>query len=263
MTQEAKKEDVKKEEPKHEVAKVQQNEIASFESGAWGAGQEITQEDLVVGKILIMQPQSRAVIKGKAKMGEFRGSLDDRLYSNAQGEVDVVVFSQDKVWIVYETVTDNKGKKTTEWRETIPWTLQNAKLPWNEVVDGRNINRQKAFNFYCIVRDKDYAFNLPVIVRMKSTSYTTGRRLSTLFAQLAAQNKPSASKVLTLSCTQQENDQGVFYVWEFAERENTTPEEMKIAYKWYVGMKQSQFKVDESEESGTSTVNDEDSVDFL
>lgn len=233
-----------------EIAKVEQNEVASFESGAWGAAQEVAQEDLVIGKILIMQPQSRAVIKQQAKMGELRGSMDDKLLSNDKGTVDVVVFSQDKVWIVYETVTNAKGKEETKWIETMAWTPANAKLPWNEVVGGKKINRQKAFNFYCIVKDEGFAYNLPMIVRMKSTSYNTGRRLATLFAQMAAQGKPSAAVVLRLSVAQQENDDGIFYVWDFQEVEGASEAEMKVAYKWYVGLKESQFKVDESEEAG-------------
>lgn len=248
----------------NELAKIEKNEVASFESGAWGAAQEVAQEDLVIGKILIMQPQSRAVIKQQAKMGELRGSMDDKLLSKEDGTVDVVVFSQDKVWIVYETTVNAKGKEETKWVETMAWTPANAKLPWNEVVNGKKINRQKAFNFYCLVRDEDYAHNLPMIVRMKSTSYNTGRRLATLFAQMAAQKKPSAAVVLRLSVTQQENEDGIFYVWDYTEVDGTSEEELKVAYKWYVGLKESQFKIDESEEAKTGEKEEGDAeVPFL
>lgn len=270
---EAPKEEPKQEEaaaqpePSKEVATRQSGEVATFESGEWGAGQEVTQEDLVVAKVLIMQPQSRTVIKGQAKQGEFRNSLDDKLYGDAEKGFDVIIFNQDKVWVVYE-ITMDRGKEVTKWKETMAWTPANAKLEWNETVGGVKLKRQKAFNFYCIVRDKDYAFNLPVIVRMKSTSYNTGKRLSTLFAQLAGQRKPSASRVLTLSCHQEENDQGIFYVWDFKDKEASSVDEQKVAYKWWKGLKESQFKVDESEEEGEEKAGKvgaagSDEVDFL
>lgn len=247
-----------------EVATKGSTELATFESGAWGAGQEVVQEDLVVGKILIMQPQSRTVIKGLAKHGELRNSLDDSVVG-PDGNIDVVIFSQDKVWVIYE-VTTEKGKEVTQWKETFAWTPENAKLEWNEQVGNVKINRQKAFNFYCIVKNDEYKTNLPLIIRMKSTSYNTGRRLSTLFAQMRAAGHPSAAKVLTMSVRQEENDRGIYYVWDFAEKEDTTKDEQMVAYKWYMGLKDSQFRVDESEEVGEvvgTGAAPKDDVDFI
>lgn len=239
----------------NEIAKTEKNEIATTPTGAWGAGEGVTQEDLVIGKILIMQPQSRAVIKQRAKQGELRGSLDEKLYGDTKTGVDVIIFNQDKVWITYED---------DEWKATEQWTPANAKWEWKEMRGAVKITRQKAFNFFCLVKDKTIESNLPVIVRMKSTSYSTGRKISTLFAQLSQQGKPSASRVLTLTPRQEENDQGVFYVWDFAEKGEASAEDLATAYKWYVGMKAGQLKVDESEETTKEEgkeVNDE--VDFI
>lgn len=226
-----------------EIAKIEKNEIASFESGAWGAGANTAQEDLIVAKVLLMQPQSRSVIKKQAEQGEMRNSLDNHLYNNKDGKMDVVIFYQDKVWIVFE----GPDEKNMEWKETFGWTPANARLDWSEKKGGTLINRQKAINFYAVVKNDEFSKALPVIIRMKGTSYNTGKRLTTLFATWANDGKPSASKVLTLSAHMEENKKGVFYVWDFVEGPDTTVEEQKVAYKWFVGAKNAQIKVDESE----------------
>lgn len=247
-----------------EIAKVEKNEVASFESGAWGAASNTAQEDLIVGKVLIMQPTSRSVTKQLAKQGEFRNSLDNRLYSDKEGKMKVVIFFQDKVWITFE----GPDEKNMEWKETFAWSPANAKLPWSDKKGSTLIQRSKAINFYAIVKDEEYERSLPVIIRMKGMSYNTGKRLTTLFATWGNQGKPSASKVLTLSCKMEENKKGVFYVWDFVEDVDTTLEEQKIAYKWFVGA--SQIKVDESEmeenettSSGSGEGAPNDEVDFL
>lgn len=224
-----------------ELAVRGKNEVATFESGAWGAGQEVTQEDLVIGKIMIMQPQSKAVIKRINEQGELRGTSDNKLYAPAGGALEVVIFSQDKVWTVYE----NK-----KWKETFAWTPANAKLDWHEQNGNVEIQRQKAFNFYALPMDGSYNTTLPVIVRMKSTSYKTGKNLSTFFAKLAREGFPSAKYTIKLYVNQEENKDGVFYVWDFAVGRETTKEEQAVAYKWYKEMKQAQFITDESDESG-------------
>jgi hypothetical protein len=242
-----------------EIAKQESKEVAAFEGGAWGAASNVAQEDLIVGKVLLMQPQSRSVIKSLAKQGEMRNSLDNKLYSDKNGEMEVVVFYQDKVWIEFEN---------GEWTSTYPWTQSNSRLPWNEQKGSVKVERQKAINFYAVVKDADYTRALPVIIRMKGTSYNTGKRLATLFATMANDGKPSAAKAIKLTCKQEENDKGVFYVWGFEEGKETTVDEQKVAYKWYVSAKKAQMQVDESDVAETrtgasKTEESTDDVDFL
>ena len=220
-----------------EIATQQSREVG-MPTGAWGAAENISQEDLVLGKILVMQPQSRTVIKGQAKQGEFRGSLDNKLMGDASTPLELIVFQQDKVWIEFV----NK-----KWARTFGWDASNAKLPWKEETAGAQIERQKAINFYCLPVTKDIKTELPSILRMKGTSYATGRRMSTLFAQLAQSGTPSAAVVLKFSTRQMENDKGVYYVVDFEQSRAATADELKVAYKWFVGLKAATVTVDESD----------------
>lgn len=240
-------------EPVKEVATTEEagsTEIAAIEGGAWGAGIKASQEDLIIGRLLLMQPQNKPVIKGTVPQGTWLSSLDDKQLGQ---RVDVIVFDSRKAWVVSED-----GK----WKETFSWTPENAKLEWNDTIGGKKIKRSKAIDWYCLVADDTFGKALPVVVRMKGTSYKVARKLSTLFATWANEGKPSASKVITLSAHQEENEDGIFYVMDFEVGRNVTPAEMKVAYDWYKRVQSVEAKIDERDLENAEGGEDSE-VDFM
>ena len=110
--------------------------LEQFKSGQ-GAGDASLSDDLLIEKILIMQPQSRPVIKGVARMGEFRTSVGGMVVGSTDKPFDAIIFESRPIWLIFE----GDGKES-EWKETIDRTPINTKLPWQEVVDGVFVERQ-------------------------------------------------------------------------------------------------------------------------
>lgn len=220
-------------------------ELATIESGSWGAAAGSDSEDLIIGKALIMQHQSPQVMKKEAEDGEFRNSLDMGLIGKT---FQAIIFGQDKVWIEFEGTAAN----AMNWKRTFAHGDDNRKLAWEEQQNGLFIERQKALNFYLLIADENFKTNLPLVARMKGKSYQTGRRLTTEFAKLRGMNKPSASIVVEFSAKEVREDKFIFYVWDYKIVREATKEELLTAYKWYKLLNSASTKVtiDESEEEG-------------
>jgi len=105
----------------------QENNIALPQElqGSWGT-EEVTSDDYVIAKLLLMHGQSEMVLDGKASLGDFVKSTDHTILGNAKDVVKVVPFMMYKTWVTNELV----GKKY-EWRSEEPMTASNSDKPWD------------------------------------------------------------------------------------------------------------------------------------
>ncbi len=208
--------------------------------GAWG-GEEIANEDLVIPKILLMQPMSVLVTEGIAKIGEFRDSLNkDRSLGSDKSPVEIIVFGSFKTWIEY---------KDGEYDTTKKMDATNADLPLEEILeDGSVITRDKVLNFYNLVAgDISSGEAFPFVLSCRRSSYQTGKKLSTHIKKLQMFKKPSAAKVFSLSSRKETNEKGTFFVTDVEVLRDATSEEMATAYEWYKLLAKAKVKVDESD----------------
>jgi hypothetical protein len=90
---------------------------------------------------------------------------------------------------------------------------------------------------------------LPYVLSFRNTSYSAGKKLMTLFKKLEAFKKPPASRVFSLSTFMKENDKGIFYVLDVAQKDGETPAHMmKAAYDWYKTVSAGAVKIDEDKD---------------
>lgn len=237
----------------NEMAKRSSYEITSYE-GAWGAGESVDAEDLLLGRILMQQGLSPAVSRGEAQVGEIRGSLDNKLYAERGKDIELVIFDQTKVWMEFIKKPD---EDKVRWNRTFAFCADNHSLPWEERLEsGIVVTRQKALDFFCLVVDENYQENMPVVLRAKSTSYKMGRGLVTLFSNWASRKPPlpSAHKTILVRTEMDKNEKGAFCVWAFKEGRQATEEEKRYAYQWFktlqVAKREGRMAVDEEEERG-------------
>lgn len=238
----------------NEIVSAQKLELTS--SGAsWGAADEMTVDDFIISKVLLMQGLSEQVTEGNARMGEYRDSVSGELYAGVGENFEVIVFHREMTWTVF---------KDDKYIETIPVNDSNRDLPTKE----GNIERNKTFNYYMLpVKQlslmKEGA--TPVIISMKRSGIRTAKTLQKYFHQLKAQGLPSAAKVICLAAKKESNELGTFYTPTFSEGRDSTKEEIDIAYHWYQIIKKAsaegKIKVDNSEDKKPIKL-DEDTIPF-
>lgn len=213
---------------------------------AWGA-ENVTSEQIIIPKIMLMQPMSELVTEGIARIGEFRSSLEkDKCLGSDKSPVEVIIFGSFNTWNVF---IDN------EYATSVPITVDNVHSPREEVgPNGEKITRSRVLNFYCLLpKDIKSGEAFPFVLSCKGTSEKAGRTLSTHFMKLKMFKKPTAAWVFGVKSVKETNDKGTFFVMDVEKLRDSTPEEVAAAYDWYTVLQKSAVKVDDSELGGAPT----------
>jgi hypothetical protein len=218
-------------------------DIALAPQGAWGS-ENVSSKDLIIPKILVMQGLSEAVSEGKAAIGDMIDSVSGEKIGNKANAVPFIPFYTFKTWI--ESV--KKGDKY-EYIRQIPMDATNEDLPVEYQVDGAMYRRDRCINCYVLLPttlDSNGGV-IPYLISFRRTSYTAGKKLSTFIAKLSDANQPAAAKNFALSVETKKNDKGTYMAFNVEPLEATKPEHLKVAYDWYLKVKNTSVKVDDSD----------------
>lgn len=217
----------------------------------WGMANTLTAKDIIIPKILVMQGLSKQVTTGKAVMGEFRDSLNGKLLGDIEkSPLEFIPFLLEKVWIVFE---ERNG--TMKYTKTIPMDAANENWPYEEVINGVKIKRDRTMNFYVLLPSEVSAGGeIPYILSFRRTSARAGQKLATtMYVRNISANKTPASTALSLLGTRQSNDKGTFVVADVQEKRGSTPQEVASALAWVKRIKAGQTKVDDSDLESETT----------
>lgn len=219
--------------------------VVAFEEApesAWGA-ENISAQDIVIPKILLMQGMSKLVSDGRAAVGDLVDSITVEKLGNRKEPLSFIPFLTFKTWIE----SKKKGEKY-EFVRQVPMDATNEDLPV-EFTEGESImRRDRSLNVYVLL-PRDIARGegvMPYVISFRRTSYQGGKTLATMIQKLAEFNKPAASKTFELIVADKENDKGKFVVLTVGEKGVTPRESMNLAYKWYKKVRAG-VKVDESD----------------
>jgi hypothetical protein len=206
---------------------------------------------IVLAKILLMQGLSKQVVEtGTSKVGEFRNSLDNRLYGDSKNPVDVIFFAHE-VRILHLEGSNGKARFVGTSLET----LENMRLPYTDTgPNGLRIINQRVLDFYALVVDGNFGEDFPVIIRFHGMSFFTGRRLVTMFAQMRTRKIPKFAKIISMTNRQDKNDKGIFQVWDYSVKGDSTLEQMRAADRCAKMFRQKIYSIDEKESSEESSV---------
>lgn len=213
---------------------------------AWGA-ENITSEQIIIPKIMLMQPMSDFVTEGLAKMGEFRSSLEkERVLGTDKSPLEIIVFGSFNTWNVF---IDG------EYATSVPITVENVHAAREEIgPNGEQITRSRVLNFYCLLpQDIAKGESFPFVLSCKGTSEKAGRTLSTHFMKLKMFKKPTAAWVFGVTPVKETNDKGTFFVMDITKLRDSTEAEMVAAYDWYSVLQKANVKVDQSDEKTATT----------
>ncbi len=186
-------------------------EITTYDAAAWGGGPELTAADVIIPRILFMQPMSPQVTDGKAKFGEFRESLNSELFGEFDKGFNVIPFYMEKVWIEYEIKAPARagGEREKKYLQTVPITPDNETLKYQDeaIVEGVrvNIERDRVMNFYVLLeKELELGSAIPYILSVRKSSLSAGKKLTTqmYMKNSRAGKSPAAMKMQIFAARQ-------------------------------------------------------------
>lgn len=210
-------------------------------SSSWGFG-DISNQHLLLPRILVMQGLSKFVGEGMASVGELRDSLDCKKLGDKNTPMEFIVFHCDESVVTYELEDD-----VFEYRREEKRNANNADLPF-ESEDGR-FRYDNSLNFYCLLpHDIASGEPFPFVISFRRTSFGTGKKLFTQLTKLKMFRKPSAAKAFKLKTKPEENEKGKYFVFDLLEeKRDTTPAEVQTCFQWFEIVSKSVVKIDDTD----------------
>lgn len=232
---------------KKEIATTQTTEVAMYSMNDFGVDQvSLSQQDVVIPKILTMQGLSKAVVDGKAKFGDFIDSLSEERLGDMKSPLSFIPFHMVKKFIISKF--DGKEFK---YDRVEMITAVNDGLPYEDNENGTQIRRQRVLSFYCILPQDT---SIPYVIDFKGMSAKAGRVLATqMFVKNRAAGKVPPAKVMELSGEKTQNDKGVFVVLNTKIGRDSTNDEIGLCLNWYKTIASNKAKVHEESEAVVST----------
>lgn len=219
---------------------------------------DVDSSDLILPKILVMQPTSAMVREEKAKLGELRDSLSSGLIAAKEKPVEVILFNPFKTWVVFD-----KKAGTEKWVGTIPYTAANADLPQEEETKEQKIVRYKTQNYYVLLPSEiENGMYIPKVLSLRSTGYVTAKKIESRRAFLKQFGKPLPFQVFNLATTPKKNDRGSWYVIDPSDARDATDKELTAVKNWVDLIGRGNVKVDESDVHDASAEEAAESGDY-
>ncbi len=210
--------------------------------------------DLIIPKVLLMQGLSELVSQRKAQQGDIVRSTTGEKLGDDKTPVKIIPLTIQNVWMLQEKI----GNKY-EFRGYEPRTAANETMPWEYTQNGTEWKRTKIINLFALLPADIEAYRaelkkfeetgeipdmdkvlLPVVVPFRNTSFAAGRTVATLFLKAEGLSRevgkevPVYGKTLILSCVQDKNDKGTFFVYDVdGKGEKTDASYMSHASTWH------------------------------
>lgn len=238
-------------EDKAPVAKTEGKALSAMETAnsveSWGQSQ-ISSKDIVIPRILLMQPMSEKVTAGDAAFGEFRESMNNEKLGDFNTGFKFIPFHMEKVFVEFN-VEDPDDKK---FLRIVPITPDNEDLPYEDEEKGEDgkkfkVSRDRTMNFYVLLpTELKLGGAIPYIISFRRTSLQAGKKLATqMYVKNHAAGVTPASITCEMTCGKQTEDKKTWAVMEVKPAEPTPAEYVQKAFDWLKIVKTGKTKVDE------------------
>lgn len=244
--------------------------------GSWGA-EGISNSDIIIPRLLLMQGLSEIVNDGGAAAGDIVRSTTKKILAKKGESVDFIPLMSFKSWVVSEKVADK-----FEYRREEPMNAANENLPWTfqapASVGGKQVEwrRDQSINIYTLLVDDIARAGkalealargempaaedalMPCLVSFRRSSYRTGRQMLTFFKSCEQFKTPPASGIYKLSSAIEKGEKGTYHVFQSEQKGRSTIEQLSVAKDWWKILNTAKIAVDadhvESEGSAPVTV---------
>lgn len=206
-------------------------ELAKYDASKYGV--QMTEQDIKIPRIKLIQKMSQKVDTGEAQVGELRDDLNNELLGNYDMPMLFLPVYLERKIIIKEK--DSKGK--WEFKEVVDYTGGKVQF-YNE---DQTIKRTMVWDTY-VLRPEDIAEGSPVPYRVgfQGASADGGRTLVSHMNKLVAKGIPPFAYLLELTAKSVTNDKGTFGVMgmrvstdENGKPVEATPEQMSACDQWF------------------------------
>lgn len=234
-----------------------------------GATGEVLSSDIILPKGLLMQGTSEFVKARQAQMGDIVRSTPVEVLGGPDSPVEFIPLAIQNLWREMRIVHGARD----EFAGILPRTAKNEHLPWEFERDGQAHRRVKEIRVFSLLpsdiageaEEKEAAEKegrfvnldkmlLPIVFSFKSTSFQAGRAVATHFVKAQTMGVPPYGYTMDLTCEEESNDQGSFYVFKVSSKGVVAPEYKETVENWRntIASQMSSIQVDETEgaESG-------------
>ncbi len=210
-------------------------------------GPHVGSEDLLVPKILAIHYMSEKA-KGKnasAKPGEFRDTVENRLFGDLDKPFDFIPIHMTSFFAEYHV----RGENDRKYLGQQEITAKNEKLPREEMIDGKKINRMRTYEVFVLLPEEVKAGTaFPFVLSFRSTSIRGGKTLLTqMYVRNRDAKKPPYAIVCEASIKGDKNDKGDFFVVSTKPKREATEAEQKAAQYWLGMIAAGAVKKDDSD----------------
>lgn len=249
----------------NEITTAQTKELSTTEAANTSGGEEILSGSIVIPRLLIMQGLSELVTERKAVLGDIVRSQPVEILGNPEKPVKFIPITFNNEWMLSEKV----GAKF-EFRGMEKMTAANEHLPWEFKKDGVDWKRTKVVNLYVLLPsdieaekaelakaangempDPDKVL-FPLLLSFRSTSFPAGKDIVTHFAKAKHFGVKGYVSTMELSCYQDKNDSGSFYVAKVTKCGQTSKDYLAACESWYNILQTRKVEVTPMEEEKVS-----------
>lgn len=247
--------------------------------------EQVLQSDVLIPRVLLMQGLSDFVTERRKspdgvalQQGDMVRSTNLEILGNPERAMEILPLTTRDTWVEQEKV----GKKF-EFRTSYPRNAKNETLPWSfyrDAVTGRESEtpipnatewrRVKCIDLFALIVSDIEAeaaelkraeetgdmpdFNktlLPVVITFRSTSYNAGKKVKTHFAKamspfMVKSGAKAYAYSLKLTCHQESNELGTYYVYDVENGGKATPSQVEAAKNWHSILATKAVRVDDS-----------------
>jgi hypothetical protein len=205
----------KKEETKELEVKQSAGALAALQGEfSTESNPELSAQDILIAKVLLMQFMSEKVTEGVALAGDFRDSVTDDLLGSFKAPMEFIPFHLTKTFIEFkEEGQDKKFVRIVPINSNPMSKDYNDELPYEEVINGERILRDRTMNVY--VLDPNNPEMPPRIISFRRSSLKAGKQLATgMYVRNASSKLPPYAYIWQLAARLESNDKGKYYVFE-------------------------------------------------
>lgn len=208
---------------------------------------QIDSSDILIPKILLMQPASEAVADEKAALGDYINSVTLEKVGSIVQPFEFVPFWHNKVWDIVNKDENNEWMRTEEFKpgeDNLPWEFKDEA--------GTNCARIKRLNFFGFIPEKVAQGEiLPMILSFKSTSYREGTKILTQWKLNMSKNVVPFASSFEIAGEKRKNEKNQSYCVAnvMLKTPAVSDEMLNLCMKWYKDIKHTkvQVKVDDSD----------------
>lgn len=207
---------------------------------------KIDKSDILIPKILLMQPSSELVADGKATIGDFRNSVSGAKVGTILEPFLFIPFHYNKIWDIVDADEGNK------WLRSEPFKSgADEELPWEFEEAGKKFKRIKRVNLFGLMpKEVEQGNTLPLVLSFKSTGYREGTKILTQMQLNLSHKKLPWNTVYAISGEKRKNEDNQTYCVPKVEVAGEAHEDhLRLCMEWYKQVKSmaQRIVVDESD----------------